>query len=107
MEERMTISLLLDFYGPLLTERQRECYALHHEDDMSLGEIAEEFGISRQAVHDTIERAKSLMESYEKKLHLIEQYMMRRDIITEIKEEIGNSISTSDSIYSLLAKLEG
>ncbi len=42
MEERMTISLLLDFYGSLLTERQRECYALHHEDDMSLGEIAEE-----------------------------------------------------------------
>ncbi len=37
MEERMTISLLLDFYGSLLTERQRECYTLHHEDDMSLG----------------------------------------------------------------------
>ena len=47
------------------------------------------------------------MESYEEKLHLIEQYMMRRDIITEIKEEIGNTIPVSDSIYSLLAKLEG
>ena len=98
---------VVGFLWALLTERQRECYALHHEDDMSLGEIAEEFGISRQAVHDTIERAKSLMESYEEKLHLIEQYMMRRDIITEIKEEIGNTIPVSDSIYSLLAKLEG
>jgi len=45
MEERVLISLLLDFYGPLLTDKQRMSLQLHHEDDMSLGEIAEELGL--------------------------------------------------------------
>ncbi len=105
MEERMTISLLLDFYGSLLTERQRECYALHHEDDMSLGEIAEELSISRQAVHDNIERAKSSMEAYEGKLHLIEQYLRRKQIVKELKTQLESVTSTS--IQSLLTQLEG
>ena len=107
MEERMTISLLLDFYGALLTERQRECYALHHEDDMSLGEIAEELSISRQAVHDNIERAKASMEGYEQKLHLIEQYLLRRKIVKQIREELVSAAITSESIQSLLTQLEG
>ena len=107
MEERMTISLLLDFYGALLTERQRECYTLHHEDDMSLGEIAEEMHISRQAVHDNIERAKASMEGYEKKLHLIEQYLLRRKIVKQIREELVSAAITSESIQSLLTQLEG
>ncbi len=107
MEERMTISLLLDFYGALLTERQRECYAMHHEDDMSLGEIAEEMNISRQAVHDNIERAKASMEGYEQKLHLIEQYLLRRKIVKELKEELEAVPVTSKVIQSLLTQLEG
>ena len=107
MEDRMTISLLLDFYGALLTERQRECYALHHEDDMSLGEIAEEMHISRQAVHDNIERAKASMEAYEQKLHLIEQYLLRQKIMQELKEQLGPVTVTSKSIQSLLIQLEG
>ena len=94
MEERMTISLLLDFYGALLTERQRECYTLHHEDDMSLGEIAEE-------------RAKASMEGYEQKLHLIEQYLLRRKIVKQIREELVSAAITSESIQSLLTQLEG
>ena len=105
MEERMTISLLLDFYGALLTDRQRECYALHHEDDMSLGEIAEELSISRQAVHDNIERAKASMEGYEQKLHLIEQYLRRQQIVKELKTQLESVTSTS--IQSLLTQLEG
>ena len=107
MEERMTISLLLDFYGALLTERQRECYTLHHEDDMSLGEIAEEMHISRQAVHDNIERAKASMEGYEQKLHLIEQYLLRRKIVKQIREELVSAAITSESIQSLLTQVEG
>lgn len=107
MEDRMTISLLLDFYGTLLTDRQRECYAMHHEDDMSLGEIAEEMNISRQAVHDNIERAKASMEGYEQKLHLIEQYLLRRKIVNELKEELEAVPVTSKVIQSLLIQLEG
>ena len=107
MEERMTISLLLDFYGALLTGLKRECYALHHEDDMSLGEIAEEMHISRQAVHDNIERAKASMEGYEQKLHLIEQYLLRQKIVKELKKELEAVPVTSTSIQSLLTQLEG
>ena len=62
MEERVLISLLLDFYGPLLTDKQRMSLQLHHEDDMSLGEIAEELGVSRQAVHDNLQRARHILD---------------------------------------------
>ena len=74
MEERVLISLLLDFYGPLLTDKQRMSLQLHHEDDMSLGEIAEELGVSRQAVHDNLQRARHILNDYESKLHLVAQY---------------------------------
>jgi len=67
MEERVLISLLLDFYGPLLTDKQRMSLQLHHEDDMSLGEIAEELGVSRQAVHDNLQRARHILNDYESK----------------------------------------
>ena len=77
MEERVLISLLLDFYGPLLTDKQRMSLQLHHEDDMSLGEIAEELGVSRQAVHDNLQRARDILNDYESKLHLVEQYEQR------------------------------
>ena len=68
MEERVLISLLLDFYGPLLTDKQRMSLQLHHEDDMSLGEIAEELGVSRQAVHDNLQRARHILNDYEEVL---------------------------------------
>ena len=64
MEERVLISLLLDFYGPLLTDKQRMSLQLHHEDDMSLGEIAEELGVYRQAVHDNLQRARHILNDY-------------------------------------------
>ena len=74
---------------------------------MSLGEIAEEMHISRQAVHDNIERAKASMEGYEQKLHLIEQYLLRRKIVKQIREELVSAAITSESIQSLLTQLEG
>ena len=63
--------------------------------------------ISRQAVHDNIERAKASMEGYEQKLHLIEQYLLRRKIVKQIREELVSAAITSESIQSLLTQLEG
>ena len=80
---------------------------LYIVNDMSLGEIAEEMHISRQAVHDNIERAKASMEGYEQKLHLIEQYLLRRKIVKQIKDELASVAITSESIQSLLTQLEG
>jgi uncharacterized protein len=64
------IGVLYDFYAPLLTERQRRMVELHYLEDLSLGEIADNFGVSRQAVHDNLRRAKDQMDGYEETLHL-------------------------------------
>ena len=58
-------SLLYDFYGALLTEKQRSVMALYHEENLSLSEIADEYGISRQAVHDALKKAEQALEDYE------------------------------------------
>ena len=73
-EDRIRQSLLLDFYGELLTERQRSCYELHVNDDLSLAEIAEQCGISRQGVWDNIRRAESTLSGVEEKTGLIARF---------------------------------
>lgn len=105
MDKRVVISLLLDFYGTLLTDRQRYCLELHHEDDMSLGEIAEELGVSRQAVYDNLNRGKQILESYEEKLHLIAQYEERLTLVNKVKEALQTDMS-KDKILQLLTQLE-
>ncbi len=61
------IVLLYDYYGALLTDRQRECFELRYYQDLSLGEIAEELGISRQGVHENLSRAEALLRNMEAK----------------------------------------
>lgn len=70
LSQRVRTNLLFDFYGSLLTERQKEFVTLYFCDDLSLGEIAQRFRISRQAVHNTLKTAKESLEEYEKKLSL-------------------------------------
>lgn len=59
--------LLYDYYGALLTDRQRECFELRYDQDLSLGEIAQELGISRQGVHDNLTRTEALLRKMEEK----------------------------------------
>ena len=70
---RMT--MLFDFYGELLTERQREFYELYYDEDLSLSEIAENYGISRQGVRDVIVRAEAYMTEIEDKTGLVKRFM--------------------------------
>jgi hypothetical protein len=81
-------SLLYDFYGALLTDKQREVMALYHEENLSLSEIAQEFGISRQGVHDTLKKAEQALEDYENKLMLIDKFVKREEVISVIDTEI-------------------
>ena len=85
-------SLLYDFYGELLTKRQREVMELYNEENLSLGEIAEEFGISRQGVHDALHKAQKALEEYEQKLGLVERFSATRDAINSISGEIDKAI---------------
>lgn len=78
-------SLLYDFYGELLTEHQRNIYEDVVFNDMSLGEIAEEQGISRQGVHDLIKRCDKILSGYEEKLHLISKFQKTREMVSEIQ----------------------
>ena len=72
MEKLVRQGMLFDLYGELLTEHQRAIYAELVNNDMSLSEIAESFGISRQGVHDVIRRCDRQLEAYESKLHLLD-----------------------------------
>ena len=71
-------SMLYDFYGSLLNESQNEVMALYHEDNLSLSEIAEELGQTRQAVHYNLRKAEKALESYEEKLGLVATYRENR-----------------------------
>ena len=73
-EDRVMQSLLLDFYGELLTDKQRECCELHFNEDLSLAEIAEQCGISRQGVWDNIRRGVAALEDIEEKTGLIRRF---------------------------------
>ena len=71
LERRVLLNQLYDQYKPLLTEKQREVYELHEFSDLSLGEIAEQHGKSRQAIHDLLCRTRNKLEMLEEKLGLV------------------------------------
>lgn len=83
MSKNLEMSSLLDLYGPLLTQKQFDIMDMYYNDDLSLGEIAEEFGISRQGVHDAVKRGDDTINDYEQKLGL---YSSQNDYVNELKE---------------------
>lgn len=80
---RMT--LLFDFYGEILTERQKEFFDLYYNEDLSLAEIAENYGISRQGVRDVIVRAENAMTEIEDKTGIIKRFLQMRDKLDRIE----------------------
>ncbi len=87
-DKMIEISMLYDFYGQLLTAKQRELLKLYHEDNYSLSEIAEEYGISRQGVHDAVKKAEKSLHEYESKLGLISKFIVTEEAISAIDTEI-------------------
>lgn len=81
---RMT--MLYDFYGELLTDRQKEFFDLYYNEDLSLSEIAENSGISRQGVRDVIVRAEGIMQEIEDKTGLIRRFMQMKGNLNAIQE---------------------
>lgn len=86
MEKIVKQGILYDFYGELLTDHQREIYEDAVFNDMSLSELAANYGISRQGVHDLLRRCDKILSEYEEKLHLVEKFRTIKDKITEIDE---------------------
>ena len=79
-------ALLYDFYGELLTDHQKEVYEQFVLEDLSLSEIAEAAGISRQGVHDLVKRCNKILEGYEAKLHLVEKFLSVKDKVQQMNE---------------------
>ena len=91
------ISMLYDFYGDLLTERQRTVLEYYYGDDYTLSEIAEHTGISRQAVHDTVHKAEKSLRSYEAVLGLVSRYRKTAAEIDRASAILQSVIAESDS----------
>lgn len=100
-------SLLYDFYGQLLPKRQREVIALYHEENLTLSEIAGEFQISRQGVHDALKNAEKALDEYESKLGLVAKFEKSQEAIGEIDGIIDGVIARLQSGGSFMAETAG
>ena len=105
MEKFVEQTLLYDFYGELLTERQQQVYESVVLEDNSLSEVAEDLGISRQGVHDMIKRCNHTLEEYEEKLHLVSKFIETKEKVHEIEqlsdEFIKSNNGSLDNIRSI------
>lgn len=91
MEKIVAQNLLFDFYGELLTEHQQNVYQDAVFGDMSLSEVADNYGISRQGVHDLLKRCDKSMQDYEDKLHLISRFSRMKGGLQEIQKLSGDT----------------
>lgn len=88
MEHIVEYTLLYDFYGEMLTPHQKAVYEAALFDDLSLAEIAQEQGISRQGVHDLIKRCNKILDGYEAKLHLVERFHKVKKLAETLNQRI-------------------
>ena len=104
MEKIVEQSLLYDFYGDLLTAHQKDLYEGYVLENLSLAELAENSGISRQGVHDLIRRVENTLEGYEKKLHLVEKYLYIRGQVQKIRlsEDLDQTKQIAEDILDIL-----
>ncbi|HWK22235.1 MAG TPA: putative DNA-binding protein [Ureibacillus sp.] len=106
LEKTTRMNFLFDFYQALLTEKQRSYMELYYLDDHSLGEIAESYKVSRQAVYDNIRRTEAMLEEYEDKLRLFEKFGQRQEILGKLSEAIKDETSTMEDRLALVNQLK-
>ncbi|MCH1623811.1 putative DNA-binding protein [Fredinandcohnia quinoae] len=108
LEKTTRMNYLFDFYQSLLTPKQKSYMSYYYLDDFSLGEIAEEYHISRQAVYDNIKRTETMLEEYEEKLLLFHKFLERQKLIAKLKELslVSNEKEELQEVIQLLEKLE-
>jgi len=106
MEPIARLSFLLDFYGSLLTERQRSIAAMHWSEDMSLAEIAAETGITRQAAHDTVRKAEIALEEFEEKLGLMTWHLRLKKASQQAQSLAANPDCDGNSHARLVETLQ-
>ena len=102
--DALEMTLLFDYYGDLLTERQKMCFDLRHNQDLSLAEIAEELNVSRQGVHDNLSRAEALLRNMEEKTGCVRRDLACRKAASTIANAAQALTAHADSNVVNLAK---
>lgn len=102
--DALEMTLLFDYYGELLTDRQRMCFDLRHNQDLSLAEIAEELNVSRQGVHDNLSRAEALLRNMEEKTGCVRRDLACRRAARSILTAAQQLTTHSDPGVSALGK---
>lgn len=92
------MALLFDTYGGMLTDKQRDCFDMRYNQDLSLGEIGEELGVSRQAVCDNLTRTEALLRRMEENIGCVKRDMLIRKAVQEILEAAAVLDTSSDPI---------
>ena len=101
--DALQMTLLFDYYGDLLTDRQRMCFDLRYNQDLSLGEIAEELQVSRQGVYDNLNRAEALLRNMEAKTGCVRRDQACRTAAEKILSAARQLVNHSDTAVSHLA----
>jgi len=96
-EKIVQIALLFDFYGQLLTEKQIEIIDMYYNNDLSLSEISEQLGISRQGVYDTLKRAEKTLFDYEEKLSLVNRFVQQKEGLASVNEMLDKVLETNEN----------
>lgn len=91
------MAMLYDFYGDLLTDRQKEFYDLYYNEDLSLAEIAENYGITRQGVRDVIVRAEAYLTELEDKTGIIRRFHLMQGQLKEVADCAGQILALNDA----------
>nr|WGD63764.1 putative DNA-binding protein [Bacillus subtilis] len=105
LEKTTRMNYLFDFYQSLLTSKQKSYMSLYYLDDFSLGEIAEEYEVSRQAVYDNIKRTEAMLEQYEEKALLLKKFQERKEMFNKLKE-LASGSKEEEEITALIEALE-
>ena len=100
-EKNVEIGYLLDFYGSLLPERSQDILDMYYNSDMSLSEISDELGITRQGVRETVRRAGNALLTYEEKLGMASKFRIISNTVDLIEEEADRSNSNNSEIKRL------
>ncbi len=102
IEKTNRMNALFEFYSTLLTEKQMNYMELYYAYDFSLAEIAEEYGVSRQAVYDNLKRTSKILEDYERKLHIYSNYIVRGEILDEMKLYVEETFSEDKKLMNYI-----
>ena len=104
--DALELVLLFDYYGSMLTEKQRDCFDMRHNQDLSLGEIAQELGVSRQAVCDNLTRTEALLRRMEENIGCVKRDMKIRSAVQEILDAATVLDASSDpSAAALISRI--